>query len=86
MNDRMHNHLDESAGAITGVTVWILTHVWSFPMLQIQTHPIMSEIAISGIRMIFGIGTAVGAYFIIHFCKKYVTHEIKHTKKKHHEN
>ena len=82
MEDKMHSHLDESAGAITGMTIWVLTHVWSFPMLQLSSYPIASEILISAIRMIFGIGTAVGAYFIIHYCKKHITHEIK---EKHHK-
>ena len=86
MKQYMHSHLDESAGAITGMTVWVLTHIWHFPLLQVQAHPIASEVAISAIRMFFGIGTAVGAYFIIHFCKKHITHEIKPTKRKHHEN
>jgi len=82
MENKMHSHLDESAGAITGMVVWVLTHIWSFPMLQLNTHPIASEILISAIRMIFGIGTAVGAYFIIHYCKKHITHEIKEKKAK----
>ena len=43
MENRMSNHFDESAGAITGVFVWVITHIWSFPMLQVPTHPIASE-------------------------------------------
>lgn len=85
MKQYMNSHLDESAGAITGMAVWILTHAFNFPLLQVQAHPIISEVAISAVRMVFGIGTAVGAYFIIHFCKKHITHEIKDTKKKRHE-
>ena len=78
----MNNHLDESAGAITGVTVWIITHIWSFPMLQIHDNPIASELLISSIRLIFGVATAVICYLAIHWIKKNVTHEeIKSNKK-----
>ncbi len=82
MENRMNNHLDESAGAITGVTVWIITHIWSFPMLQIHDNPIASELLISSIRLIFGVATAVICYSAIHWIKKNVTHEeIKSSKK-----
>lgn len=81
MKLNMHNNLDESAGAATGVAVWVITHIWSFPMLQVPQHPIASEILISCIRMMFGIATAVAAYLIIHWLKKNVTHEVSSTKK-----
>ena len=79
----MSNHLDESAGAITGVAVWIITHIWSFPMLQIQNNPITSELLISSIRLIFGVATAVICYLAIHWIKKNITHEEIKTAKKH---
>ena len=72
MNVRMNSHFDESAGAITGVAVW----------LQIHDNPIASELLISSIRLIFGVATAVICYLAIHWIKKNVTHEeIKSSKK-----
>ena len=82
MNAKMSNHFDESAGAITGVFVWVITYIWSFPMLQVPAYPIASELIISSIRLIFGVATAVIAYLVIHWINKHVTHEeIKTTKK-----
>ena len=75
-------HFDEITGAITGITVWVITHIWSFPMLQVPQHPIASELMISSIRLIFGVATAVIAYLAIHWCKQNITHEVK-TKKTH---
>lgn len=80
MENRMSNHFDEATGAVTGVVVWVITHIWSFPMLQVPSHPIASELIISSIRLIFGVATAVIAYLIIHWLKKNVTHEIKERK------
>ena len=78
----MNSHFDESPGAITGVAVWIITHIWTFPMLQIHDNPIASELLISSIRLIFGVATAVICYLAIHWIKKNVTHEeIKSNKK-----
>lgn len=76
MENKMNNHFDESAGAITGVVVWIITHIWSFPMLQIQNSPIVSELLISSIRLVFGVATAVICYLIIHWIKQNITKEI----------
>ena len=82
MNTRMDNHFDQSLGAITGVGVWIVTHIWSFPMLQIHNNPIASELLISSIRLIFGVATAVICYLAIHWIKKNITHEEIKTAKK----
>lgn len=87
MNTRMDNHFDQSLGAITGVGVWIVTHIWSFPMLQIHNNPIASEMLISSIRLVFGVATAIICYLSIHWIKKNVTHEeIKSSKKSKNEN
>lgn len=80
MENRMSNHFDESAGAITGVFVWVITRIWSFPMLQVPTHPVASELLISSIRLIFGVATAVICYLVIHWIKMNITHEVNKKK------
>lgn len=80
MENRMSNHFDESAGAITGVFVWVITRIWSFPMLQVPTHPVASELLISSIRLIFGVATAVICYLVIHWIKMNITHEVSKKK------
>ncbi len=75
-----NGHLDEITGSITGVTIWVITHIWSFHTLQIQGYPVASELIISSIRLVFGVATAVIAYIFIHWIKVNITHEIKNKK------
>ena len=82
MSIRMNNHLDELAGAIVGISTYILTHLCNFQRLQIPMHPITSEIVIDCIRLLFTVAAAGIGYLVVHWLKRNVTHEeIKTTKK-----
>ena len=76
-NNGMHSHFDEVTGSIIVVIVYLLTYICKFPMLQINAHPISSEIIIDTIRLFFSVSTAGIGYLLIHWLKKNVTHEIK---------
>jgi hypothetical protein len=83
MDAKMNNHLDESAGAIVGISTYILTHLFNFQRLQIPMHPITSEILIDCIRLVFTVSAAGIGYLVVHWLKKNVTHEEIKTQKKH---
>lgn len=83
MEYRMNNHLDESAGAVVGITTYILTHLFNFQSLQIPMHPITSEILIDCIRLFFTVSAAGIGYLVVHWLKKNVTHEQIRRDKKH---
>lgn len=81
-NNGMHSHFDEVTGAITGVLVYLLTHLCNFPLLQIHAHPIASELITDSIRLIFTVAAAGIGYLVVHWIKTNITHEVKRKPKK----
>ena len=77
----MNGHFDEVTGAITGITVYMLTHLCNFKLIFIPQYPILSEVLIDSIRLVFTVAAAGIGYLVVHWLKKNITHEIKNEKR-----
>ena len=75
MNLRMNSHLEETFASAVGVCAYIYVHFtgMKFEYLQVHAQPI--NITDKLINCLFGVVTAIVAYFAVYFIKRFITHE-----------
>lgn len=81
----MQSHLTETAGGVIGLLGYCVYQIGislGFNVVQIDILNTGYDIINKFIGMGFGIATALLSYFVIYLAKKFVTKEIKSTKKK----
>ena len=74
MKIEMHG-IDEITGVITGISVYMLTHCFSFPLLQVQSEPFLTFIITKCVSLFFAAISAIIAYLAVHYTKKLLKHE-----------
>lgn len=78
----MHNHIEETFASVVGFFAYIFAHYTGLNyMLQVSAQPV--NLTDKFVNVLFGVATAIIAYFAVYGIKKFITHEeIKTTNKK----
>lgn len=79
----MNSHIEETFASIIGLSAYIFAHFTGirFEYLQVQAQPV--DLIDKCLNVLFGVITAVVAYFAVYGIKKFITHEgIKTNKNK----
>ena len=79
MNLKMDSHIEEMFGATIATLAYVFAHYTGMKFELLQSHVAVQPFNLTDkcINVLFGVITAIIAYFAVYAIKKYITHESK---------
>ena len=79
MELKMNSHLEEIFASAVGVCAYLFAHFTGMKFEYLQANIVVQPFNFTDklINCLFGVVTAIVAYFAVYLIKKYITHESK---------